>query len=234
MARSLIDGIYDLYLQRSGNGSQYDVPIHIRDGSNIEELEIRVWARSPAEAEERALALAHTMDYKRRQGIHDKSLGVILPKEHYKPKGVLRTISSPIAVWRDPVYKKGASNILNNVGYKAGTMFRLSVKGLLKVITGTNEESSLSKEYLEKVLRVNIVSFFIWIAFSLIGLMFLALGFSSGHEGKFVISWLNQYRIAGIVCIIIGVLALTKTFKDYLWITRRLQELDDSGEELDG
>jgi len=231
MARSLIDGAYDLYLQKSGNGSQFDVPIHIRENGNIEEISIRVWAKDSREAEERALAKAHSIDFSKQQKIQDKSLGVILPVDHYKPSGIYRTVTSPFAVWRDPVYKKGAKNILNGSVYKAGTMTKLSFKGLMRVFTNSDTDEDLTREYLEKAHRVNIITFFIWLGFSLVGLMFLLLGFHPGYEDRFIISWLNQYIISGIVCISVGTIAVIKTYKDYQWISNKLNEYEDIAEE---
>jgi hypothetical protein len=226
MARSLIDGIYDVYLQKTGYGQEYDVPICIEEHGSVRKLPIRVWAKNEKEAEERAIARAHTISFKRNQSLEQKSMGLVLPKEHYKPKGVVRTIVSPIAVWRDPVYKKAWSNIFGAVGYRVGTMTKLSISELKKQVTEVNESGDVNRDYLIQSLKVNIVSIFIWVGFSILGAVFLVLGFHPGNVGRFVISWLNPYIVAGVMCFFVGTLAVYKTVRDYIWIIKKIDEIE--------
>jgi len=228
MARSLIDGIYDIYLQKTGKGQEFEVPICIEDHGTVHELPVRVWAKDAKEAEERAIARAHTISFDQNQSIEQKSMGLVLPKEHYKPKGIARTITSPIAVWRDPVYKRAWSNIFGAVGYRAGTMTKLSISELKQQVTDVNESVEVNRDYLIRALKVNIISIFIWIGFFILGVVFMLLGFHPGNEDRFVITWLNPYIVASIVCLLIGSLAVYKTVRDYKWIIRKLQELEDS------
>lgn len=226
MARSLIDGMYDLYLKSSGKGTLYEVPIHIQEDHGIREVQVRVWALNEKEAEERAVAHAHTMEFKRTENIQQRSLGLVLPRSHYKPKGITRTITSPFAVWRDPVYKKGFSNIFGAIGYRFGTMTKLSIKELKKQADSSGEQPILDASYLTNALKVNIISIFIWAGLFVLGVVFLMLGLHPGNEGRFVITWLNPYLLASCVCIGIGLIAEYKTITDYFWIVRNLNEFD--------
>ncbi len=226
MARSLIDGIYDVYLQKTGKGQEYEVPICIEEQGTVHEMPVRVWAKNEKEAEERAIALAHTISFDRNQSIEQKSMGLVLPKDHYKPKGVARTIVSPIAVWRDPVYKKAWSNIFGAVGYRVGTMTKLSISELKRQVTEVNESSEINKDYLVRALKVNIISIFIWVGFFILGIVFMMLGFHPGNAGRFVITWLNPYLVASVVCLFVGTLAVYKTVRDYIWIINKLDEIE--------
>jgi hypothetical protein len=225
MARSLIDGIYDVYLQKTGNGQEYEVPICIEEHGSVRKVPIRVWAKNEKEAEERAIARAHTISFNRNQSLEQKSMGLVLPKEHYKPKGVARTIVSPIAVWRDPVYKKAWSNIFGAVGYRVGTMTKLSISELKRQVTEVNESGDINRDYLIRALKVNIISIFIWVGFSIMGVVFLMLGVHPGNAGRFVISWLNPYIVASAVCLVVGTLAVYKTVRDYIWIIKKIDEI---------
>jgi|TARA_R110002072_G_scaffold301723_1_gene482181 hypothetical protein len=226
MSKSLIDGIYDIYLQKTGKGQEYEVPICMDDNGTIKEIQIRVWAKNPKEAEERALSKAYSISFKEHQSIEQKSLGLVLPRDHYKPKGIAKTMTSPIAVWRDPVYKKALSNVFGAAGYRVGTMTKLSISELKKQVTSVNENIEINSDYLLNALRVNIISLFIWVGVAFMGVIFLFLGFHPGNEGKFIISWLNPYIVASIVCLFIGFLASYKTIKDYWWITQKLEEIE--------
>ena len=59
MSKSLIDGIYDIYLQKTGKGQEYEVPICMDDNGTIKE-------RSPAISETRPASLRSLAILKRR------------------------------------------------------------------------------------------------------------------------------------------------------------------------
>lgn len=228
MARSLIDGVYDLYLQRSGKGQLYEVPIHIKQDDRLEEIPITVWAKNEREAEERALAQAQNLEHRGKESIEQRSMGLVLPRSHYKPKSTFKAATSPFAVWRDPVYKKGLSNVFRPMGYRFGTMTRLSIRDLKQQMQTAPTDAEPTKGYLTKALKVNIVSLFIWVGLSIIGLVFLLLGFHPGNAGRFVLDWLNPYIAAGIMCLFVGGVAVFKTCRDYRWIVHKLETITHS------
>jgi len=235
MARSLIDGIYDNYLKHTSKGQEYEVPIVVAENSTNRKILVHVWAKNTAEAEERGIAHAHTLTYKHNQKLNTerRSMGVLLPLEHYKPKGIVSAIASPFAVWRDPVYKKAMANISGSVGYRAGTMARLSIEGLMGQTGNINNDDTVTEEFLTQALKVNIISIFIWTGLLIVGILFLLLGLNFENEEKFVISWLNPYIIASIVSILIGVLAIYKTVRDYNWIIMELDNIEQQAEYVE-
>ncbi|MFA0809402.1 hypothetical protein [Microbulbifer epialgicus] len=230
-ARSLIDGFYDFYLIRSGKGILYEVPIVIESGNTTEECNITVWAASENEAEERAIAYAHSIQIKKSEKIQDRTLGLILPLSYYKPKGFKRTLTSPIAFWRDPVYKKGYANMFGAIGYRFGMMTKLSISDLKKNVLSSNQETEVSLKSVTSALKVNIVSIFIWASLLIMGVLFLFLGIHPGYKDKFVISWLNPYLVSSVVCFTVGFIAEYKTMKDYKWLISKLDELKKRKED---
>jgi len=234
MAKSLIDSVYDIYLRKSGKGQLYEVPITVEENGESRTEDIYVWAISVEQAEQRAVELAREMSFRQIQKEKDKYMGVLLPKKHYKPKSVLGAIASPMKVWKDPVYKKGASNIFSSSGYKAGTMTRLSISHLFKHSLPNGDTESLTFEYLSKAIKVNIFSIFIWIGLTILGVLFLVLGFSAVGQDRFFFSWLNPFMVAGVACLLLGLLATFKSVKDYFWIIRRMDILEmESNEEAE-
>jgi hypothetical protein len=227
MPRSLIDLCYDLYLQKTNKGILFEVPICIRTEHGVEESIVSVWAKDEREAEERALLHASESEYRKSEGIQQKSLGVVLPKSHFKPKGFFRTVTSPVAVWRDPVYKKGLTNIFGSNGYRFGLMTKLSISGLKRNLFSPDASTIFNRKHLTDALWVNIVSMFIWASLIVLGIVFLILGFESMGKDRFVINWLNPYFVACIVCFFVGSIAEIKTVKDYFWIVKTLDKIED-------
>jgi len=229
MSRNLLDTIYDGYLNLSKKGKVFEVPIHhINDDGEEEFLKtVQVWAKDETQAEMRALSLAIRQDRERQQSMHDKSLGLVMPKEYYQPKGFWRKLTSPFAVWRDPVYKKGASSVVGTAGYKVSSMTRSAISHMLKTVRANNNDGAMDKASLEKALKVIIISIFLWVGLSILGLIFFIIGLDQNIANKFYLKWLNPFLVAGVVCLLLGGLATFRSIRDYKWTIRVLDKYDD-------
>lgn len=227
MLELLINLIYDKYLKKTGRGEQFDVPVTNHDKGTTHT--IRVWAKSAHEAEMRAIDKAFMHE---RNGTlkPDKTLGLLQGKDFYKPKSVKQAITSPIAVWRDPIYKNAVAGLTNNAGYKSGTMLKGAVHELKDVLKKrASPDGNLSIQDLKKYEKNSLVTVFIWLGMLPIGLVFLYSGITMpDYTGSFF--HINQQIVAGVVLTALGVLGFISTVLDYKKIQIKISEAESGSQ----
>jgi hypothetical protein len=216
-----INKIYDKFLKITKQGEEFSVPVTNLDKDEV--FEVKVWAKNPEHAEQRAIYFAEISEQTDNLQF-DKSLGLIRGKEFYTPKSTGQAVSSPIAVWRDPVYKEAMQQISNNAGFKTGSMLKGAMAELKDVTAKKQIDGVLTLPDLNKYLKNNIISMFSWSAFIPAGSLFLYAGLTTDNfDGRLT----NQPLIAGIVLLIIGATALTASVKDYRVIQKKIMELEN-------
>lgn len=227
MLELLINLIYDKYLKKTGRGEQFDVPVTNHDKGTTHT--IQVWAKNATEAESRAVDKAFMLEKNGNLKL-DHSLGLIQGSDFYKPKSVKQAVTSPIAVWRDPIYKNAAAGVTNNGGYRSGSMLKGALAELKDVVKKrSTPDGVLTYQDLKRIERNNIITAFIWIGIIPIGLVFLYAGYlTPSYEGKYIS--INQHIIAGSVLTILGVLAFISTVLDYKKIQIKISEAESGSQ----
>lgn len=210
--RNLIEASYDAALNLSKKAVDYEVSVGIEEDGKVEYKAVVVKAFSEKEAKERAIILVER-EINSRNSISDKSLGVVQGDGFYKPQSVGKTITAPVAFWRDPSYRNGVKRIFSPSGYSAGTMTSSSVKGLLSIFNSKDlpEEDMADIDY-KRALTVNLVTMASWLGFLMFSMLFMLLGFKTMGTGRFVL--LNQYFLAAGVCFSVATPALIKAYYD--------------------
>lgn len=231
MSVTLIDTLYNNYLKFSKKGDLFEVPVTFKSNENDEgeTINLHVWATSEEEAEERAARQAQSMEKKKNRTLQEKTLGVILPVSHYKP----RKITQAWKLWKDPCYQKAKQDVFAPSGYTAGTMIKLSIASILNQNKGEDSTPKVNTQFLIKAFKVNIITFFIWTSLVVIGLFFSILGFLYFGSDKFFLSWINPYIIAACVCLFIGFVNLTKTYRDHKTIKKSIKNLSQKIDPAD-
>ena len=191
--------VYELVTIATKRNSTYTITLINSDtGAQSDHI---VTAASEDDAINIAIAKAEEENTKSPSpNINENSLGVIQGKTFYKPKGVLRTLTSPFAVWRDPVYKKSILNSARSSTLKPGS-YLLSATNSLKPQKLTNKNITPSRKNIQKAINLNILAVFGWAAIGCISFL------SALHLLNRIPNYALVTQLPYIVCTVIGTIA---------------------------
>ena len=219
---SIIDTLYDTYLRTSGRGDVYLVPVtNSEDGIS---QEIRVWATSETEAQERAIKKAVTIHRNHRRSISDRTFGTYLGADNYKPKSTLSAISAPIKVWHDPVYSKLKPSVTNPANVPSGSFIKASANALTSG-NSSHDEGRISKSKLVKAVNINVLSLFCWLSLIVIG---MAAGYTAIFKDEQLAFILKVGNYATLItAVIVGPLGIYSSCRNIRELNSQLERIDE-------
>lgn len=228
MLLTLIHFLQDVFLKLTKTGIPYSVPVffnkneiddHSYSESDTEETIVVVWAKNEQLAQKKAIEkVANNI---RMGKFKFDSMGLIQGKDFYKPRSFRQAVSSPIAVWRDPVYKRALYNMTNGSGQPTGTMLKGAWDELTEVTVKRHEkDGELSIVEINRFQKNNIISLFIWLSFMPVSFLFFYSAITM-PEIKLMGLLLSPQFISAVVTFIIGFGGILSGILDY----KKIKEL---------
>lgn len=221
---NIIDTAYNTISRLTGRAGRYQVTLKHSDTGELTTVDVT--AATIDDAVNRALAQATNQppDGKSEApDVVDRSFGVLLGSSHYKPTSISRAVTSPFAIWRDPVFKRSLKASSRASTLKPGSLVRMSHKALLAG-DRINQGPSPTRRNIQKAININIVALLAWL-----GILIISIS-----AGAHTVNTFDNTPLVHLLPFIIGtvlgsaasLLGMMQSRRNLACLAKELQRLD--------